>query len=269
MTYIPQDATLTALAAYNTNGLLTQTAADTFAGRTITGTANRVTVTNGDGVSGNPTLTAPQDIHTAATPTFGGLTITNATRPTLVVDTSGTTAKGRILAATAQFMGMAQNVSFDGTNWNLDDTAKDGWVNAQSTGAASDWYVSQFTAGANPRTHNFRLYISGTGNVKVAGTATRATTEGTNHMDIFNGTAPVGTLANGVSLYSTAGELRVMDAGGTATLLSSHSKETGEWIHDSYSTVQKKRLIVKIEQLCKFVDEKFGTKFVEEIFDKE
>ena len=69
------DATLTALAAHNTNGILTQTAADTFTGRTITGTANQVNVTNGDGVSGNPTLSLPQDIHTGATPQFNGLAI--------------------------------------------------------------------------------------------------------------------------------------------------------------------------------------------------
>lgn len=59
----PLDATLTALAAYNTNGLLTQTAADTFTGRTITGTAGQITLSNGNGVAGNPTISLdPADI---------------------------------------------------------------------------------------------------------------------------------------------------------------------------------------------------------------
>jgi len=49
------DATLAGLAAYNTNGLLTQTAADTFTGRSLTAGAGAAVI-NGDGVSGNPTI---------------------------------------------------------------------------------------------------------------------------------------------------------------------------------------------------------------------
>lgn len=50
------DADLSALASNSTNGLWARTGAGTGSARTITGTSNRITVTNGDGVSGNPTI---------------------------------------------------------------------------------------------------------------------------------------------------------------------------------------------------------------------
>jgi hypothetical protein len=58
-TYQPLDSDLTAIAALATTGLIARTGSGTAAIRTITGTANRLTATNGDGVSGNPTLTIP------------------------------------------------------------------------------------------------------------------------------------------------------------------------------------------------------------------
>jgi hypothetical protein len=50
------DADLDALAALGSTGIAVRSAANTWVQRSIVGTANRVLVTNGDGVAGNPTL---------------------------------------------------------------------------------------------------------------------------------------------------------------------------------------------------------------------
>lgn len=54
-------ATSNVLSLFNlaSNGLVARTASNTVTARTLTGTSNRITITNGDGVSGNPTV----DIH--------------------------------------------------------------------------------------------------------------------------------------------------------------------------------------------------------------
>jgi hypothetical protein len=80
------DAKLTALVDFNTVGIMTQTATDVFAGRTITA-GTGITATNGNGVSGNPTIAI----------TAGGVTATelasNAVTSAKIADDAVTATK--------------------------------------------------------------------------------------------------------------------------------------------------------------------------------
>lgn len=96
----PVDSTLTALAAFNSNGLVTQTAADTFTARSIQGTSGNISVLNGSGVAGNPTI----DLEDVGTPgTFGA----DDSTLEIVVD-----SKGRVTSAIASVISiLASQVS--------------------------------------------------------------------------------------------------------------------------------------------------------------
>jgi len=63
---------LAAVEGISTTGFAVRTQTDTWLTRTITGTANKITVTNGDGVSANPTLTIADafdiSMHTSTAP---------------------------------------------------------------------------------------------------------------------------------------------------------------------------------------------------------
>lgn len=87
---------LAAIEALTTSGVLVRTGSTTWALRTITGTSADISVSNGDGVSGNPTLDL---ISTAVTPSSYHLT-------DLTVD-----AKGRLTAASAGTVDLTADVS--------------------------------------------------------------------------------------------------------------------------------------------------------------
>jgi len=82
-----------ALAFHNlaTNGLVTRTAAGTVTARSIAGTANRVTVTNGDGVSGNPTIDiASTYVGQSSITTLGTITTGTWSANTIATTKGGT-----------------------------------------------------------------------------------------------------------------------------------------------------------------------------------
>lgn len=144
--YQPLDADLTALAALASSGLVARTGAGTVAARTLTGTANEVTVTNGDGVSGAPTISLPAAIDLGGKTSFE---VPNGAAPTVNVfgqlagdNNLWAASRGAILAydgtaATALVGVLVSDTPSAGQvpKWNADGTIT--WENDSGGGAAT------------------------------------------------------------------------------------------------------------------------------------
>jgi phage-related tail fiber protein len=98
------DTDLTAIAGLSTTGLIARTAAGTAATRTITAPAAGITVTNGDGVSGNPTLALANDLAA-----LEGLSSTG-----LIIRTGDGTATTRSIAGTSGRIGVTNGDGISG-----------------------------------------------------------------------------------------------------------------------------------------------------------
>jgi phage baseplate assembly protein gpV len=70
---------------FTSNGILVRQSEGTFTSRTITGTTNEITVTNGDGVFGNPTISLPSSVITPGDLTVTGDLIVNGTTASINV----------------------------------------------------------------------------------------------------------------------------------------------------------------------------------------
>lgn len=116
-TYQPLNTNLTSLSSYNTNGFLVQTAANTFAGRTITG-GTGINITNGNGVSGNPTIAIDSTVATlSGSQILTNKDLTSGTNsfPIFNQNTTGSAAKLTTPRNVAITGDLAWNVNFDGS----------------------------------------------------------------------------------------------------------------------------------------------------------
>ena len=142
------DTGLTNLATFNTNGLLVQTTDNTFVGRSIAGTANRITVTNPLGTAGDPTLNI--DTNLLPSPTGAGQwlksTAANTSAWTNLVSADITTALGFTPISKAGDTLSSGNFIFNGTAivtiptpTNLTDAVNKQYVDTQVSSASNQW----------------------------------------------------------------------------------------------------------------------------------
>lgn len=199
---------------------------------TLTGTANQVTVTNG---AGSITLSTPQNIGTASSPTFAGLTVTGVTA-NKIVTTNGSNA----LAPLATAIG----VSDGGTG--VSTAPSNGQL---LIGNGSGYTVAGLTAGGGVAITN------ATGSIRVSaiergylGGYTMSTAGSSATMTIAAGQATDSTNAAVITLGSSIAKTTGSWAVGTGNgCLDTGSITTSTWYH-FYAIYRSDTLVVDV--LC-------------------
>jgi hypothetical protein len=132
---------LAALEGLAGTGFAVRTAADTWAQRSVAGTAGRITVSNGDGVSGNPTFDLVSGIATPGT--YGSVTVDTYGRVTAGGAAAASPADSTLTNDEATTVGIVNAVYSDASGGfkkaiaNADGTSKPIGVTAASVASAA------------------------------------------------------------------------------------------------------------------------------------
>jgi len=191
------DPDLDAYAALATIGIVARTGAGTVATRTITGTSNQITVSNGDGVAGVPVLAIANNV---VLPGTGSMTIV-----------SGTSAQQPAAGAGLVRYDTTINSPMwsNATTWSQFGTVTSVGVSGGTTG---------LTTSGGPITSSGTITIGGTLGIANGGTGTTAIpTNGQLHIgNGTNFTLSTLTAGTGVSITNGAGTISINNTGVTS-----------------------------------------------------
>lgn len=240
---------LAALAAIATTGIYTRTGAGTASARTITGTADQIILTNGNGVAGNPTISLPSGIQFGVAHTFtssnnaiiggvvntaagtrnaiiGGLSNNDSSSGGVILGGSSNTNSGTggiisgngntnssnnafIGGGTGHNISSGSNAAIIGGDTNT-ATGTDSFVGSGSANSATASNSAVVGGTSNSSGNNQCVIIGGSSNL-ISGTAAAATDSG-----IFSGTANV--------INTTSGQQNAIISGASNNITGSNAE---------------------------------------------